>query len=191
MIKQIKDEKNWNRMCRCGVPYWAEEEDGISYATNAVDAVFNSNGYVALALDRPYHYAKYTLKGFALLLTHEFDTTLKTPLGKPLKPKPVCDPDELYLDVICAKRTRRDRSPIGRQLYAHIERVAMSRLGRKAIRLHAIADKVGFWTKMGYVQADVLEKGKCKSDVTIKPYVYPQDPEQGVRMTKCIASAAA
>ena len=206
MVRNIATKGEWERLCRGSVNH--------DYGTGAIDAVLNPRhenyngkanrgGYVALALRRPPAGSKTKAKvvAFATILTHEFVSPLKKP------PAPICKPDELYLDVVCAQalskgqateRKRRQRlghrvgETVGVRMLRHVERVAASRLKKRALRLYAIPSARGFWEgKMKYQECD-SPCGAC----TYKRLRYPVELEEdgielaGVRMTKCISASS-
>ena len=173
ILNKLRNHNTWNNMCRGVVG------DG-EYGNEAIDAVFNSNGYIAMAFHRKCKKHKYRFVGFATLLTSEFQTKLKDPKLK--LSASVCSPDELYIDVVCASP---DVKGVGSLLISHVHRIAKDRLHKKRIRLFAIDSAFGYWVhKMGYKECEDACKKKCIK----QSYRYPGDYLQGRRLTKCLVS---
>lgn len=119
------------------------------------------------------------VRGFAFLLEHTFVTKLKTP------PAPVCEQDELYLelmctqppaapDAACASTSADPPVRIGTLMLEAIKTFARGRGARRLV-LFSIPSALTFWQHRGFVFAD----GKtCVENATR----YPAQPELGVKM---------
>lgn len=153
---QILEAKNWRRMCRSSVPY------SQAFTVNAL----KSAQIIVVAVLRG------RVVGFLLGLTSSFLTTLD---GRPARP--VCRPDELYLDVVCADPEMRGA---GWAMIHRFYRKAQQN-GKKAIRLYATEKAQAYWEKHGFLQC---EKACTRSGCSTKR--YKTDYNQGVRMTGCL-----
>jgi hypothetical protein len=106
------------------------------------------------------------VKGFVLALTHTFKTRLDG------KPRPVCKPDEWYVDVACAA----PGTGIMKRVYKDA-----TKAGKRAIRLYAIEESIPTWKRHGFKECH-----SCSERSSCQPKTYKKDDTQ-FRMIKCLS----
>ena len=173
---QILDSTHWDAMCRSSVPW----EDG-SYPTNAIDsaqillvATVDAHEWRHLypghgGLDRS---VPDIVVGFLCGLTHTFLTSLDG------RVKPVAEPHEWYLDVVCTLP-----GGCGRKLIEQFMGAAM-RNGKRQIRLYAVEAAYNIWKRYGFTECEDNRPGAGTTPGNCFRRTYKADPGQGVRMTR-------
>lgn len=188
MITNMINDGGLQRVCRGKIP--------AEYGQGSLQAVIDSDGYIAVALQRASPASKFRIVAFAFLLTNDYITQNKR------IPGPVCMPDEWYIDIACAaapsKRMqayRKKRKEAGTKVAAaaitlllkHVEKVAVERHGIRAIRLYALdGPAFNFWSRQGYLETET----PCQPNPRVKREHYFHAPDDGVRMTKCLRPTA-
>ena len=155
-IRQILNRYRWAHLCQSSIPY---KDFGRNAFQNAEITLLLVSGQV--------------VEGFLLGLTPNFITTLD------VKPKPVCRPDELYLDLICVSNQAKGG---GQLLQRAFENLARSQ-GKTAIRLYATDLAYPYWVRQGYTECE-----NPRNHRSCFRKRYRADKDQGVRMTKSIAT---
>lgn len=145
--RQILSSTTWNKLCRGWVLH--------TYAEEAVKAA----QIIWVAVQEK------QVKGFVLVLTHNFKTILDG------RPRPVCKPDEWYIDVACATH--------GTGIMKRVSKDAV-KAGKRAIRLYSIEDSIPIWKRHGFKECD-----SCSEQSSCRPKTYKKDATQ-FRMIKCL-----
>lgn len=105
------------------------------------------------------------VRGFVLVLTHTFKTKLDG------NPRPVCSPDEWYIDVACAA----PGTGIMKRVYGDAVKA-----GKRAVRLYSIEESISTWKRHGFKECD-----SCSRLDSCRPKTYKKDKTQ-YRMIKCL-----
>jgi hypothetical protein len=145
--EQILNRRRWNALCRRFVLH--------TYAKEALDSA--SLIWVAFEDDE--------VKGFLLALDDSFNTVLDG------KPRPVCRPDEWYVDVVCSV----PGTGIMSRFYSDAKKA-----NKRAIRLYSVERAIPYWKRAGFRECDDCNSIRCYRKT------YKKDDTQ-FRMLKCLS----
>lgn len=170
--KQLTERKGWDTLCGKQIPF-AVSKNAVP-AAQIIGLVLKTKRKNNKKKRKSGKKKPMEVLAFLFGLTHLFMTDLDG------KRKPVAKKNEWYIDLVCSSGKQKGMG--SRLINAFINRARQRKI--TAIRLYSVDAKILYWKdKMGFVECDV-PCGDRAAKCTRKR--YKKDPQQGVRMTKCV-----